>query len=84
VEVISPQGVPDILELDQALDRFAVLDLRKSQIIELLYFGGLTYDEAAAVLEISPATLHRDLKLAKAWLVHELRASGGESGQPAP
>jgi RNA polymerase sigma factor (TIGR02999 family) len=73
VALISPQPMPDVLELDEALERFAALDLRKSQIVELLYFGGLTYDEAAETLEISTATLHRDLKLAKAWLLHELR-----------
>jgi RNA polymerase sigma factor (TIGR02999 family) len=74
VESIGAQRQPDVLELDQALTRFAAIDLRKSQIVELLYFGGLTYEEAAAALEISPATLHRDLKLARAWLLHELKA----------
>jgi RNA polymerase sigma factor (TIGR02999 family) len=82
VELISPQRMPDILELDEALERFAAIDLRKSQIIELLYFGGLTYEEAAAALEISPATLHRDLKLARAWLLRELRHE--ERGRQAP
>jgi RNA polymerase sigma factor (TIGR02999 family) len=73
VELMSPERMPDVLELDEALQRFAALDLRKSQIIELLYFGGLTYDEAAEVMEISAATLHRDVKLARAWLLRELR-----------
>ncbi len=61
-----------LLELDQAMNRLAAIDPRKSQVVELLFFGGLTYDESAAALNISPATLHRDLKLAKAWLHREL------------
>lgn len=67
-----------LLELDQAMNRLAAIDPRKSQVVELLFFGGLTYDESAAALNISPATLHRDLKLAKAWLHREL------SQQPPP
>jgi RNA polymerase sigma-70 factor, ECF subfamily len=61
-----------IMELDLALQRLAALDPRKSELIELLCFGGLTYDEAAEALKISPATVHRELKLAKAWLHREL------------
>lgn len=70
--LVGPQATAGIIELDEALERLAQQDPRKSQIVELLFFGGLTYDEAAAALEISPATLHRDLKLAKAWLHKEL------------
>jgi RNA polymerase sigma factor (sigma-70 family) len=58
--------------LHEALERLAAHDRRKSEIIELLSFGGLTYDEAAAALEISPATVHRELRMAKAWLRREL------------
>lgn len=61
-----------LLDLDEALDRLSSLDPRKAQIIDLLYFGGMSYDETAAVLEISPATVHRDLRLARAWLYREL------------
>lgn len=61
-----------IVELDDAITRLAAHDQRKSEVIELLFFGGLTYDEAAAVLNISPATVHRELKMAKAWLHREL------------
>ena len=46
--------------------------MRKGRIIELLFFGGLTYDECAAVLDISPITLYRELRAAKAWLYSEL------------
>jgi RNA polymerase sigma factor (TIGR02999 family) len=70
--MIGPQRTGGIVELDEALQRLAVLDHRKSELIELLFFGGLTYDEAAAALKISPATVHRELKMAKAWLHHEL------------
>jgi RNA polymerase sigma factor (TIGR02999 family) len=71
--VFGPEASPEILELDEALTRLAQLDQRKADLIELLFFGGLTYEEAAEALKISPATVHRELKLAKAWLFRELR-----------
>lgn len=67
----------NILELDEALSRLAAHDQRKSELVELLFFGGLTYDEAAEALQISPATVHRELRMAKAWLRREL--TGTES-----
>jgi len=70
--LVSPQNEKSIIDLDEALHRLAEQDQRKSDLIELLFFGGLTYDEAAAALQISPATVHRELKLAKAWLYREL------------
>jgi RNA polymerase sigma factor (TIGR02999 family) len=70
--MIGPQSGAGIVELDLALQRLAEHDKRKSEIIELLCFGGLTYDEAAAALNISPATVHRELKMAKAFLHREL------------
>jgi len=70
--MVGPQTAGGVVELDAALERLAALDQRKSEIIELLCFGGLTYDEAAAALKISPATVHRELKMAKAWLHREL------------
>lgn len=63
---------PRLIDLDDALQRLAVHDTRKSEIVELLFFGGLTYDETAAALQISPATVHRELTMAKAWLYREL------------
>jgi RNA polymerase sigma factor (TIGR02999 family) len=63
---------PGLLDLDEALQRLAANDRRKSELVEMLYFGGLTYDEAAAALGISPATVHRELRMAKAWLQTEL------------
>jgi RNA polymerase sigma factor (TIGR02999 family) len=70
--LVGPQGGKGLVELDEALHRLAAQDQRKSELIELLFFGGLTYDEAAAALKISPATVHRELTLAKAWLYREL------------
>lgn len=70
--MIGPQIGAGIVELDLALRRLADQDARKSEIIEMLCFGGLTYDETAAALKISPATVHRELKLAKAFLHREL------------
>jgi RNA polymerase sigma factor (TIGR02999 family) len=70
--IVGPSPPAGILELDDALERLAVQDKRKSEVVELLFFGGLTYEETAAALHISPATVHRELKLAKAWLHREL------------
>jgi RNA polymerase sigma-70 factor, ECF subfamily len=69
---VGGEDAPDLLDLDQALERLAQHDVRKGRIIELLFFGGLTYDECAAVLDISPMTLYRELRAAKAWLYSEL------------
>src|SRR5215472_19149526 len=66
--LVGPEADRGMVELDEALQRLASQDRRKSDLIELLFFGGLTYDEAAAALKISPATVHRELTLAKAWL----------------
>ena len=65
---ISPDIAPHLLAVDLALDELAKHDGRKSQLIEMLYFGGLTHEEAGAAMNISQSTLHRELKLAKAWL----------------
>jgi RNA polymerase sigma factor (TIGR02999 family) len=70
--MIGPQVGTGIIELDLALKRLGEQDPRKSEIIELLCFGGLTYEETAAALKISPATVHRELKMAKAFLHREL------------
>jgi RNA polymerase sigma-70 factor (ECF subfamily) len=73
--VVGPEAASTVLDLDEALQRLTALDSRKSEIIQLLFFGGMTYDETAAALDISPATVHRELKLAKAWLHRELSNS---------
>jgi RNA polymerase sigma factor (TIGR02999 family) len=73
-EALAVGDAPDaeILALDRALDRLAKFDARKAKTVELHYFGGMSYDEGAAVLEISAATFHRELRLARAWLQREL------------
>ena len=66
------EGGVDVLALDAALERLAALDPHQSKIVELRYFGGLTVEEAAEALDISPATVKRHWTLARAWLKKEL------------
>lgn len=68
------QDEAEVIELDEALKKLAKFDERKSKLIELRFFGGLTYEEAAEVLAISTTTLDRELRMAKAWLKQELTA----------
>lgn len=70
--LVSPNSAPSLTSLDESLNRLEARDPRKAKIVELLFFGGLTYQEAAAALGISEATVHRDLKMAKAWLHKDL------------
>jgi len=65
---------PNLLELDEALDRLSALDPRKARVIEMRFFGGLSVEETAEALGISPETVMRDWKLARAWLYRELSA----------
>jgi len=62
----------DVLALDAALEELARIDRRKSQVVELRYFGGLTIEEVAAVLSVSVDTVKRDWRMARAWLLAEL------------
>jgi RNA polymerase sigma-70 factor (ECF subfamily) len=62
----------ELLAVDEALKELAKLDQRKSEVVELRFFGGLTVEEVAAALKVSPETVMRDWKLAKAWLLREL------------
>jgi RNA polymerase sigma factor (TIGR02999 family) len=71
--VISTDSDGLVLELDEVLQELRGFDELKSQIIELRFFGGLTYDEAAEALDISTTTLDRELRLAKAWLRHRMK-----------
>ena len=68
----KPKGA-DIIELDDALQVLEVVDPRKSKVIELRFFGGLSVEETAEVLKVSPDTVLRDWRLAKAWLLRELQ-----------
>jgi len=62
----------DVMALHDALDELAALDARKAKIVEMRYFGGLTGEEIAGVLEIGTATVTRDLRMAEAWLARAL------------
>lgn len=73
--VVAPESAADLVELDEVLTRLAEFDQQKSQIVELTYFGGLTYEETAEALGMSTATVDRELRLAKAWLHRELNGS---------
>jgi len=64
----------DLLAIDQALERLAQMDARKSQVVELRFFGGLSVKETAEVLQVSAETVMRDWKFSKAWLHSELEA----------
>lgn len=68
----SPQPAPDIVALDAALEALAVLDPRAANIVELRFFGGLTVDETAEVVGVSPRTIKREWAAAKAWLLGEM------------
>jgi RNA polymerase sigma factor (TIGR02999 family) len=62
----------DVLALDEALTRLAAIDPQQSRVVELRFFGGLTMEETAEVMHISPATVGREWKMAKAWLFAEI------------
>ncbi len=62
----------DLVAVDRALTALAQIDARKAQIVEMRFFGGLSVEEAAEVLKISPVTVKRDWRAARAWLYHEL------------
>lgn len=64
----------ELIDLDDALKRLSEVDARKSQVVELRYFGGLSIQETADILGVSPATVKRDWEVAKAWLLRELQS----------
>ncbi|HEY3137079.1 MAG TPA: sigma-70 family RNA polymerase sigma factor [Blastocatellia bacterium] len=69
---IAGEREPDLVALDDALTALAAIDPRKSHVIELRFFGGLSVEETAEVLKVSPDTVMRDWRLAKSWLLREL------------
>jgi RNA polymerase sigma factor (TIGR02999 family) len=75
--VFSPEQSAELLAVDEALERLAKLDERQARVVELRFFGGLSVEEAAAVLGISPKTVKRDWSMAKAWLYAELKEHHG-------
>ena len=72
----SAEPALDVVALDRALERLSAVDARKGQIIELRFFGGLSVEETAEVLGVSPDTVKRDWRLAKLWLLRELEGQG--------
>jgi len=76
----SPGASVDVLALDEALERLHALDPQQARIVEARFFGGLTIEETAEALAISPATVKRDWSVARAWLFREL--SPGAGGAP--
>jgi RNA polymerase sigma-70 factor, ECF subfamily len=76
---ISPEPSVDLVAVDDALNELAKVDDRKSQVVVMRFFGGLSVEETAEVLKVSPETVARDWRLAKAWLMREL--SGNKSDE---
>jgi len=70
---LSPEPTREIIDLNEALEKLAALDVRKAQVVELKYFGGLKPEEIAEVLKVSEVTVRRDWTFSKAWLYAELR-----------
>jgi RNA polymerase sigma factor (TIGR02999 family) len=73
--VVTKEPGQDFVALDDALQALAAIDERKSQVIELRFFGGLSVEETASVLKVSPDTVMRDWRLAKVWLRREMRGN---------
>jgi RNA polymerase sigma-70 factor, ECF subfamily len=71
--VVSDRPREDLIALDDALDKLATIDPRKSNIVELRFFGGLSVDETAEALHVSAVTVMREWRMAKAWLYNSLR-----------
>jgi len=72
VAVLSKDRADEVLAVNSALDGLTAIDPRKGRVFELRYFGGMSVDEAAEALKISPATVARDWRMAKAWLRREM------------
>jgi len=72
VDVMSDEKSVELVALDDALKRLALVDERKSKVVELRYFGGLSIEETAEVLKVSPITVMRDWNMARAWLAREI------------
>ncbi len=75
---VATERSSDLLALDDALMALASIDQRKSHVVELRFFGGLSVNETAEVLGVSPETVMRDWRLAKVWLLRELSRGGGD------
>ena len=80
VALISPERAEEVIAVDAALENLMSFDLRKGRIFELRHFGGLSVEEAAQVLKVSPATVARDWRMAKAWLRRAITAESPRAG----
>ncbi len=76
---VSDERYAELVALDEALTRLATFDERKSRIVELRYFGGMSLEETAEVLKISVETVKRDWRMAKLWLLSELKGASDEA-----
>jgi RNA polymerase sigma factor (TIGR02999 family) len=77
--VVSHERSEEVVNVHEALERLAEFDPRKGQIVELRFFGGLSIEETAEVLNVSPGTVMRDWTLAKAWLRREMLSEASDS-----
>jgi RNA polymerase sigma factor (TIGR02999 family) len=77
--VVAREPDEDFVALDDALTALEAVDARKSQVVEMRFFGGLTIDESAEALQISRDTVKRDWNMAKLWLLRELRAGTNDA-----
>lgn len=73
---VAPQSDVDLAALDEAMNKLAAVDERKSRVVEMRFFGGLSVQESAEVLKVSQDTVMRDWKMAKVWLLRELNGEG--------
>lgn len=79
VVIFTPEKSAELIALDEALEKLAEIDQLKSQIVEMRYFGGMTVNETAKVLEIAPSTVSLHWRLAKAWLARKIRGENYKS-----
>lgn len=73
--IVAAEPEQDVVAIDEALTALALVDARKSQVVEMRFFGGLTVEETAEALKVSRDTVKRDWKIAKLWLLRELRGN---------
>lgn len=74
VAAMTPAPEVDLVALDESLERLATIDPRQGRIVELRFFAGMTVDETAEVLQVSPATVKNEWHMARAWIHRELSA----------
>jgi len=80
VAVISPERADELVAVNEALESLMAFDQRKGRIFELRHFGGMSVEEAAQVLQVSPATVARDWRMAKAWLRRAIDSGSPRAG----